>query len=151
MERELSSDAALRALNGLLLAIWVAALVGWIYFENRRYETAAADLHTEQNLRAREAIEDARHDIQGLARLLRSNRLIAEGLVVEDQNKLLDVTAPMLNLPHIQLINLYRPDGDIVVRASDPAVFGRTDQISPWLAGMTQREETTVARVGSRV
>ena len=42
MERELSTDAALRALNGLLLAIWVVSLVGWIYFENRRFEARLA-------------------------------------------------------------------------------------------------------------
>jgi signal transduction histidine kinase len=151
MERELSSDAALRALNGLLLAIWVAATVGWIFFENRRYDMRAADLRTEQQLRAHEAIEDTRRDIQEVARLLRGNRLVAEGLVVEDVNKLLDVTMPMLNLPHVQLVSLYKPSGDILVRANDPAVFGRTDQLSPWLAGMSQREETTVARVGARV
>src|SRR5438270_13510403 len=110
-ERELSSDTALRVLNGLLLVTWLAALVGWIVFENRRYEALATELRAQQELKSRDVIESARQGTLGVARLLRDNRLVTEALVAHDRNKLLAVAEPMLNLPHVQLLTLYRPTG----------------------------------------
>ena len=123
----------LSVLNGLLFLVWMVAIVSWVTIEHLRYEGLEADQQEQQQNQASGVIARAQEEAAAVAHLLRSNQLVVEGLQVVDHNKLLDTTVPMLQLPYVQLINVYQADGQIAVQAHRPQLFGQKDELNDWL------------------
>jgi PAS domain S-box-containing protein len=125
----------LSVLNGLLLLVWLLAMVGWVSIENLRYGVMESDLLQRQQAKAADVFAKAQEEAVAVVSLLRSNQLIVEGLQIGDHNKLLDTSVPMLKLPYVQLANIYNADGSIAVQAHRPEIFGLPDELKSWLTG----------------
>ncbi len=123
----------LTILNGLLFLVWVVAMVSWVSIEHLRYEGLATAQQEQQQNKATGVIARSQEEAQAVAHLLRSNQLVVRGLPLADLDQLLDTTVPMLQLPYVQLINLYQPDGRLAAQAHQPTLFGQKDALEDWL------------------
>ncbi|MES2948373.1 MAG: PAS domain-containing sensor histidine kinase [Pseudomonadota bacterium] len=123
----------LTILNGLLFLVWVVAMVSWVCIEHLRYEGLAAAQQEQQQNKATGVIARSQEEAQAVAHLLRSNQLVVRSLPLADLDPLLDTIVPMLQLPYVQLINLYQPDGRIAAQAHQPTQFGQKDALEDWL------------------
>ena len=132
----------LTILNGLLFLVWAVALVSWIAIEGMRYQDLESDQLRRQQAKATDVLARAQEETLAVASLLRGNQLIIEGLQVTDHNKLLDTATPLLNLPYVQLVNVYHSDGKLEVQAHKPEVFGQTDELFTWLTSDAFRGKT---------
>ncbi len=132
----------LTILNGLLFLVWAVALISWIAIEGLRYQDLESDQLRRQQTKATDVLARAQEETLAVANLLRNNQLIIEGLQVTDHNKLLDTTTPLLNLPYVQLVNIYHSDGTLEVQAHRPEVFGQTDELFTWMTGNALRNKT---------
>ncbi len=132
----------LTILNGLLFLVWAVAMVSWITIEGLRYQELEADQLRRQQTKANDVLARAQEETLAVTNLLRGNQLIIEGLQVTDHNKLLDTATPLLNLPYVQLVNIYHSDGKLEVQAHKPEVFGQTDELFTWLTSDRFRGKT---------
>lgn len=155
MSRLLASwrGSPLQVLNGLLLAVWLVAATSWVLIEYRRFDSQASGRVEQQRRQALAVLERAGEELSAITQLLRGNRLVADGLLVADHNKLLDATTPLLQLPHVQWLTVYDASGRIAVQPHKAAVFGQTDTLAPWLQGtlaLQKAPAVTVARLDGR-
>ena len=141
----------LTILNGLLFLVWAVALISWIAIEGMRYQDLESEQLRRQQSKANDVLARAQEETLAVANLLRGNQLVIEGLQFTDHNKLLDTATPLLNLPYVQLVNIYHPDGKLEVQAHKPEVFGQTDELFAWLTSAAFRGKaprTIAAMVG---
>ena len=140
-------------LNSLLILAGLVLLVGWVVIESNRFAELKNTLIAQMQRNALDVVMQAQQQTLAVANVMRESSRIGDAVAVSDYNKLLDTAQPMLQLPFINFLAIYRPDGVIALRAHDPAVFGRKDELSEWLTTSLAKGKPvdwTVARVGTK-
>ena len=128
--------------NALVIGIWLVILGAWIAVETAHYDASVQATRQQMQAKTTEVLHSAMEETLAAARLLREDRIIVDGLLVENFSRLVDTTLPMLQLPYVQWLTIYRPDGTTVVSAHDPASFGQKDALNPWIQSVLKTNDT---------
>lgn len=135
--------------NTLVIVIWLVILGAWTEVENSRYDAAVEDARQQVQEKTEEVLRNAMEETLAAVRLLREDRSLVDSLLLENFSRLVDTSLPMLQLPYVQLLTIYRPDGSTVVSAHDPATFGHKDALNPWIQGVLQNARAESAVVAT--
>jgi PAS domain S-box-containing protein len=127
--------------------MWLLAFAGWTAREVWRYDSLLTAHQEQLQSNIAEVLERAQKETLAVASLLSKNQQIVEGLQVRDHNKLLDTTVPMLQLPYVQRVTVYRTDGAVSVQAHRPELFGRPDTLQAWLTAQLQAVSDAIPSV----
>ena len=121
----------------LPLGIVCLAMLALIAYSSMRtsrdYEERSAARLAQTMNAAVESIEDKMVQARGYARLVAGLPQVADGVDANDLRVLLDILVPLVQGTDITSITVYTPDGMVMARGDAPAVFGREDDLSPWI------------------
>ncbi len=141
----------LRPLAGL--AGVVALLLAGVFFSAQRdYDARERATVAARVQAARSSFEERVATVRGMSRLVGHTPAVAEGVDAHDLRAMLDVVGPVARFASLGLMSIYSPEGVVLARGDAPAVFGKPDDLSPWVRSLGNvAERPAVLDAGGRL
>ena len=141
----------LRPLAGL--AGVVALLLAGVYLSAQRdRETRDKAIVAARVQAARSSFEERVATVRGMSRLVGHMPAVAEGVGAHDLHAILDAVEPVARFASLGLMSIYSPEGVVLARGDAPAVFGRPDDLAPWVRSLGNAAEgAAVLKAGGRL
>jgi signal transduction histidine kinase len=130
----------LRPLAGLTGV--VALLLAGVFFSAQRDRDARESAAVAARVQAaRSSFEERIATVRGMSKLVGHTPAVAEGVDAHDLRTMLDVVEPVVRFASLGLVSIYAPDGVVLARGDAPAVFGKPDDLAPWIRSLGGAQE----------
>ncbi len=141
----------LRPLAGL--AVVVALLLAGVFFSAQRdYDARERATVAARVQAARSSFEERVATVRGMSRLVGHTPAVAEGVDAHDLRAMLDVVEPVARFASLGLMSIYSPEGVVLARGDAPAVFGKPDDLAPWVRSLGNvAERSALLDAGGRL
>ena len=142
------------------IAAFAMLLIGLIFFvlisNYLEFLSKSGERAVANRVAAAAGFMDKAVQARGFARMVARMPDLADAIDAHDQRVLVDAVVPYVQFTNLERLTIYDPDGVVLARADAPAVFGRTDELAPWLALLvSQRDQgmltSTVWPIGTQV
>ncbi|MCV6636852.1 ATP-binding protein [Candidatus Albibeggiatoa sp. nov. NOAA] len=116
----------------IVIALLIGIAISYISILHYRIFEQQHDYHNETHaIEIKTATQETILKLERLAQFLVQDWRIINGLLIGDRDTLLDLVLPFHEAMEFDIINIYSPNGNIIIQSSDESVFGIPDELHP--------------------